>query len=186
MVSRPPADVTDVELVARMARGDRLALSALYERHSPKLRALALRILHDPMAADDVLHDVFLEAWRRSADYSAERGTVSVWLSLRLRSRAIDRRRLMPRSVPLASGDGLAGAESSSDPGRSVDHARLRAALTSMSEGERNVILLGYFEGLTSSEIALQVGISIGTVKSRTRNALIKLRRFFHTEGSRT
>ena len=168
-----------------MACGDRLALSALYERHAPKLRALALRILHDEMTADDVLHDVFIEAWRRSADYSAERGSVAVWLSLRLRSRAIDRRRAMPRAVPLPSGETAVGSEGMPDAGRSVDHARLREALSVMSEAERDVILLGYFEGLSSSEIALHSGISIGTVKSRTRNALIKLRRFFAAEGSR-
>jgi RNA polymerase sigma-70 factor (ECF subfamily) len=186
LVSRPPLDAADVELVARMARGDRLALSALYERHAPRLRALALRILHDEMAADDLLHDVFLEAWRRSADYAPERGSVSVWLSLRLRSRAIDRRRSTPRSIPLAVGDGAIEAQVTPDAGRSVDHARLRDALSSMSQAERDVILLGYFEGLSSSEIALHAGISIGTVKSRTRNALIKLRRFFAAEGSRS
>lgn len=185
MVSRPPIDAADVELVARMARGDRLALSDLYARHAPRLRALAIRILHDQMAADDLLHDVFLEAWRRSADYSPERGSVAVWLSLRLRSRAIDRRRSMPRSVPLAVGDGASGGEVMPDAGRSVDHARLRDALAAMSDAERNVILLGYFEGLSSSEIAVEAGISIGTVKSRTRTALIKLRRFFQAEGDR-
>ena len=185
LVSRLPVDAADVELVARMTRGDRLALSALYERHAPRLRALALRILHDEMAADDLLHDVFLEAWRRCADYSPERGSVSVWLSLRLRSRAIDRRRATPRAVPLPTVEAVAGNEVMPDAGRSVDHARLRDALSAMSEAERNVILLGYFEGLSSSEIALHSGISIGTVKSRTRNALIKLRRFFAAEGDR-
>jgi RNA polymerase sigma-70 factor (ECF subfamily) len=169
-----------------MARGDVQALSRLYERHAPKLRALALRILRDEMSADDVLHDVFLEAWRRSADYSPERGSVSAWLGLRLRSRAIDRLRQAPRSVPLAIAERVSGDTTSDDFGRTLDHARLRAALSSMSEEEQNVIHLGYFQGLTLAEIALQAGVPIGTVKSRTRNALSKLRRFFEGDRSRS
>jgi RNA polymerase sigma-70 factor (ECF subfamily) len=177
----------DVELVLRMARGDVQALSGLYERHAPKLRALALRILHDEMSADDVLHDVFLEAWRRSADYSPERGSVSAWLGLRLRSRAIDRLRQAPRSVPLAVAERVSGGDATSDDlGRTLDHARLRAALSSMSAAEQHVIVLGYFQGLTLAEIAVAAGVPIGTVKSRTRNALNKLRRFFDSDRSRS
>ena len=95
---------TDAELVGRMARGDRSALGALYGRHAGRLLGLLLKILGDRAESEDLLHDVFLEAWRRAGDYSAERGSVAAWLVLRARSRAIDRRRSVPRarSVPLS------------------------------------------------------------------------------------
>lgn len=184
----PPDPSSDVELVARMARGDRAALARLYERHAPRLCALARQILGDAGEAEDLLHDVFLEAWRRAADYSEARGSVSSWLSLRTRSRAIDRR----RSAPGKRNIGLADIhletigpppDSSRDPARSSDRDRLRQALLTMSDAEREVLLLGYFQGLSTSEIAERIGAPLGTVKSRTRAALIKLRVYFDSKG---
>jgi RNA polymerase sigma-70 factor (ECF subfamily) len=168
----------DAALVARMARGDRAALSALYTRHAPKLLALMLRILHDRAEAEDVLHDVFLEAWQKAATYSSERGTVGAWLTLRARSRALDRRRAAPRAraVPLEACGDDGPSDPSVDPMRIGDHRRLSQAFTVMTPDEREVIVLGYFEGLSSSEIADKVGAPVGTVKSRTRSALQKLR----------
>jgi RNA polymerase sigma-70 factor (ECF subfamily) len=179
--------ITDDALVERMSRGDRAALGLLYERHAPRLRGLALLILRDAGEADDVLHDVFIEAWRRSADYSAERGSVSAWLGLRTRSRAIDRVR--SRKVR-AEGDaeselGPQSTDPGADPVRILDHVRLHGLLATMSDAEQEVLLLGYFEGLSSSEIGERVGVPIGTVKSRTRSALAKLRAAFERrEGS--
>jgi RNA polymerase sigma-70 factor, ECF subfamily len=171
----------DAALVARMARGDRQALATLYERHAPRLLALAVRILGNRTEGEDLLHDVFVEAWRHAASYAPERGTVSTWLSLRTRSRAIDRRRAAPARNLAHFGD-LTHAEASdptADPARTSDHDKLRQALGCMSLEEQQVIVLGYFEGLTSSEIAERVGAPIGTVKSRTRAALAKLRGWF-------
>ncbi|HEY3494120.1 MAG TPA: sigma-70 family RNA polymerase sigma factor, partial [Polyangiaceae bacterium] len=178
-----PSSETDEELVARMSRADRAALATLYERHSPRLRAVALRILSDSNEVEDVVHDVFIEVWRRSADYSRERGSVSAWLGLRLRSRAIDRLRARrSRSETFDESFVHALADPSADAGRILEHGRLREALATMSEAERQVILLGYFAGLTSSEIGENVGLPVGTVKSRTRSALLKLRAFFDRE----
>jgi len=186
MGSPPQAD--DVTLVSRMARGDRAALAALYERHAPRLLALALRILGNRSEAEDLLHDVFVEAWRSAASYSPERGTVSTWLGLRTRSRAIDRRRAAPgRNV--THFDDLKVPEPSdpsADPARTSDHEKLRRALGCMSLEEQQVIVLGYFEGLSSSEIAERVGAPIGTVKSRTRTALAKLRNWFAAQAGET
>jgi RNA polymerase sigma-70 factor (ECF subfamily) len=178
-----PNTEADEALVERMSRGDRAALGLLYERHASRLRAVALFMLRDAGEADDVLHDVFLEAWRRSADYSHERGTVSAWLGLRTRSRAIDRIRARKlRAESDATTDpGSPPSDPSADPIRTLDHARLQGLLTTMSAAEQEVLVLGYFEGLTSSEIGERVGVPIGTVKSRTRSALEKLRRAFQT-----
>jgi len=169
---------SDAALVGRMARGDRPALSALYTRHAPRVLALAMQILHDRAEAEDVLHDVFLEAWQKAATYSEERGTVGAWLSLRARSRSIDRRRSAPhaRSVSLEALGADGPPDPSVDPARIQDHRRLGKAFAVMTTDEQQVIVLGYFEGLSSSEIAEQLGAPVGTVKSRTRSALQKLR----------
>jgi len=182
--SRVPGEA-DPLLVARMARGDRAALSVLYQRHAPRLLALSLRVLGDRAEAEDVLHDVFLEAWRNAASYSEERGTVSAWLALRTRSRSIDRRRSPGRSraVSLEGSGRPEPIDPLSDPTRTQDHGRLGLALSVMSDDEREVIVLGYFEGLSSSEMAERLGIPVGTVKSRTRSALSKLRTQLLPEG---
>jgi RNA polymerase sigma-70 factor (ECF subfamily) len=174
----PALERADADLVERMARGDRAALSALYARHAPRLLALALQILHDRPEAEDVLHDVFLEAWQKAATYSTDRGSVGAWLSLRARSRAIDRRRAAPRarSVSLEGAGIDQPSDPSVDPVRIQDHRRLGTAFAVMTADEQRVIELGYFEGLSSSEIAERIAVPIGTVKSRTRSALQKLR----------
>src|SRR5687767_7686778 len=137
-----PASETDEELVARMSRADRVALATLYERHAPRLRSVALRVLGDATEAEDVVHDVFIEVWRRSADYSPERGSVSAWLGLRLRSRAIDRlRQRRSRSETFDDASVLALSDPSADAGRILEHGRLREALSTMNEAERQVIL---------------------------------------------
>lgn len=168
----------DAALVARMARGERAALSALYSRYAAKLLAVMIQILRDRSEAEDVLHDVFLEAWQKAASYSAERGTVGAWLTLRARSRAIDRRRAAPRAraVPLEAFGADGPIDPSVDPARIRDHRRLSKVFTVMTPDEQEVIVLGYFEGLSSSEIAEKLGAPVGTVKSRTRSALQKLR----------
>lgn len=176
---------TDALVVARMARGDRAALALLYERHAGRLLALALHVLGNRAEAEDILHDVFLEAWRHAADYSEARGSVSAWLALRTRSRSIDRRRSPGRSraVPLEASAGAAVDDPPLEPGRIFDQGRLREALAVMSADEQEVIVLGYFEGLSSSEIAERLGKPIGTVKSRTRSALSKLRESLGTDA---
>jgi RNA polymerase sigma-70 factor, ECF subfamily len=173
----PPED-SDPVLVLRMARGDRAALAQLYTRHAPRLLALTVAILRDRGEAEDVLHDVFIEAWKSASMYAEARGTVVAWLSLRARSRAIDRRRTpaRARSISLEASGQPVAADPGLEPGRMGDHDRLARALSALSSEEQEVILLGYFEGLSSSEIAERIGKPIGTVKSRTRTALGKMR----------
>jgi RNA polymerase sigma-70 factor (ECF subfamily) len=139
---------------------------------------MLLKILGDRAEAQDLLHDVFLEAWRHAGEYSTERGTVSAWLVLRARSRAIDRRRSAPRtrSISLEGSDVPDRGDPAADPGRIHDQRRIGDIFSVMSADEREVILLGYFEGLSSTEIAERIGKPVGTVKSRTRSALEKLR----------
>jgi RNA polymerase sigma-70 factor (ECF subfamily) len=169
----------DAALVAALATGDREALARLYDGHSSLLLALGLRILGDRTAAEDVLHDVFLEAWHRAADFDPDRGSVRAWLVTRMRSRALDRRAAHVRQNRLAEdagregGDGAAGAVETSLP---IDGAKVRHQIATMPEELTTVLELAYFDGLSSSQIGLQLGIPVGTVKSRMARALSTLR----------
>ena len=183
----PGALSEDDELVARMAKGDRTALGSLYTRHAPRLLALVRQIVGDRAEAEDVLHDTFLEAWRRAGDYSRARGSVGAWLAVRARSRAIDRRRAPARRELLLTAAGFedktAAQTEPAEAMHALDQTRLHAALTVMAPEERQVLVLGYFAGLTSREIADEIRIPVGTVKSRVRSALIKLRAWFAAGG---
>ena len=155
-----------------MVRGDRSAVAELYARHVRALYSLAQAMLKSPQEAEDLIQDVFLEAWHRSADYSEARGTVRAWLLMRARSRALDRLK-SSGSQRLATVEVCPLEHVSTAPG---DQARLRHIVSQMPDVQREVLLLGYFEGLSSAEIAERLGIPTGTVKSRTRAALGALR----------
>jgi RNA polymerase sigma-70 factor, ECF subfamily len=176
----------DAELVQEMARGKTDALAKLYDLHAPVMLALAHRILGSKNDAEDLVHDVFLEAWRRAADYDAERGTVRAWLVLRTRSRAIDSKKSAKVSRTVSVGDTgwlerlLGGAE---DVSGSADRDLVRRTLRELPEDQRIVLLLGYFEGLSSSEIATRLATPIGTVKSRVAKGLSRLREALGPKG---
>jgi RNA polymerase sigma-70 factor (ECF subfamily) len=178
-----PLDSSDADaaIVARMARGDRAAVAELYELHAARLLALAQSLLRSAAEAEDLIHDVFLEAWRRAADYSAERGSVRTWLLLRTRSRCFDRLKSRRRATLTDAPE--AHAPVALAPAHDGDKSRLHQILSSIPEPQQEVILLGYFEGLSTTEIALRLGIPAGTVKSRTRAALISLRTVLGDEG---
>jgi RNA polymerase sigma-70 factor (ECF subfamily) len=165
---------SDGELVRRLAEGDRQALAELYDRHASTVVGVAVRILKSRREAEDVAHDVFLEAWRRAGSYEPSRASVRGWLLLVTRSRALDRKKSagFSRGVPLDAEpeDDTVSAEIDVDRGRAV------RALAALSPEQQEVIRLGYFEGLSSSEMATELGVPIGTVKSRVRSALATLR----------
>jgi RNA polymerase sigma-70 factor (ECF subfamily) len=175
-----PADAAeDAALVAAVTRGDKQALAALYDRHCGLLLALGLRVLGDRTLAEDVLHDCFLEAWHHAADFEPQRGTVRAWLVTRMRSRALDRRASIMRQRRLAEevkreGGGEPVAAAAVPVER--ERERVRMQIAGLSPELAVVIELGYFDGLSSSEIASHLGIPIGTVKSRTARALGLLR----------
>ncbi|HTR49679.1 MAG TPA: sigma-70 family RNA polymerase sigma factor [Kofleriaceae bacterium] len=167
-------DADDAALVQAMAAGDRDALARLYERHSPILLGLAMRIVRERREAEDLLHDVFLEAWRAAKDFDPNRGRVRTWLAIRMRSRALDHQ----KSARVARNAGDAALEAVVDDRvqTTPDHARVRAALDTLGADQRRVLELAYFDGLSCSEIAARIAIPVGTVKSRLAAALTKLR----------
>lgn len=166
----------DIAVLRRLAAGEQAALGVLYDRHAGVMLALGMRIVGVRREAEDLVHDVFLEVWRHAGDYQAERGSVKTWLLLRMRSRCLDKVRShgFSRSMPLEKEPVRSGAAERHE--RRLDGARARALLEQLPQGQREVLELGYFEGLTFSEIAVQLDIPIGTVKSRVSAAMTKLR----------
>ena len=168
----------DYTLVRRMADGDAAALGELYDRYGSLLFSVGVRILTDRHAAEDLVQDVFLEAWRKAGEYDPNRASVRTWLILRARSRALDRVVSAParRTVsmedvtipePHAPSAGLDGK---------VDADRVQGALYDLSFEQRQVLELTFFQGLSSGDIARQVGVPVGTVKSRLRAGLAGMR----------
>ncbi len=177
MAGDPAEDAElDAALVARMAAGDRAAMSELYARHASLLLGLALRIVRDRREAEDLLHDVFLEAWRAAKAFDPKRGRVRTWLAIRMRSRALD----LQKSARVSRNAGDAGldvlVDEARDPASGPDHARVRTALAELGPDQRRVLELAYFEGLSCTEIAEKISIPVGTVKSRLAAGLDRLR----------
>ena len=177
-VSTPESRAEDAALVARIASGDQKAVGLLYDRYSSILLAVGVRVLGARREAEDLLHDVFLEVWRRAADYNPDRGSVRVWLCMRMRSRALDRIRSAGRAPNVSTEEAKIpeAVHPGEDPSVTADRAVVRRALGALPEEQRVVLLLGYFEGLSSSEIAEKLDLPIGTVKSRVAAGLKKLR----------
>lgn len=170
----------------QVAGGDGAALGKVYDRHGPLLLAVGQRILGSRNEAEDVLHDVLLEVWRKAADYNRARGTVRSWLAMRMRCRCLDRQRSAASSKSSVLGSTGARRRQSAtkdDPSRAPDLKLAREMLRSLSDKHRTVLELSFFEGLTSSEIAARIGAPIGTVKSRTAAGLAKLRDAMQTSA---
>lgn len=171
----------DRELMVRVRAGEETALAALFDRFAGTLNALALRVLHDTADAEEVVQEVFLHAWNRAATYAPARSSVSTWLVLVTRSRAIDR--LRSRQVSDRTHDQVRHQTplyESPRASRNVQEMdrrrRIRAALAELPAEQRQVVELAYYGGMTQSEIAHSTGVPLGTVKTRTLLALKKLR----------
>ena len=171
---------SDVELLNAIARGDEEALATLYDRYRVILFSLILRILHSRPEAEDVLQEALLQVWQKAKDYDESRGRPFTWLVTVSRSRAIDRLRSLAARERMAIG---AASEAQEELGDAVTDAILsergkivRESLSELSDDQQQVLLLAYFDGFTQSEIAKRLGLPLGTVKTRMRSGMIKLR----------
>ena len=163
-----------------MARGSEQAIAALYDRYRLILFGLILRILHSQPEAEDVLQEVFLQVWRRASDFDETRGRPFTWLVTLARSRAIDRLRSLAssdRTVTEAARNATDSISDASDDALKSEQGEIvRRALSELPEEQRRTLVLAYFEGLTQTEIAARLGSPLGTVKTRMRSGMIRLR----------
>jgi RNA polymerase sigma-70 factor (ECF subfamily) len=165
-------------LVSAIRSGDEQAMAQLYERYSPIVYSVALRVLGDTGAAEDILQDVFIQLWRRPDSFDASRGSLPAWLAVITRNRAIDSlRKRRPETdiadVIVSVQPDLAGAEWS----RALE--KIRGVLGSMPPPQRSALEMAYFEGLSHTEIAERTGEPLGTIKTRIRSGLLTLRKVF-------
>ncbi|MBX3031950.1 MAG: sigma-70 family RNA polymerase sigma factor [Chloroflexi bacterium] len=191
------AVVPDIELMAAVVRGDTAAFAALHDRHADTVYRAAYRRLGDRRLTDDVVQDVWVTCWDRAELFDPTAGTLPAWLTTIARNRAVDRLRALgrrPDALPLSAvfatddrsgedwmpGQVLVSGGTATDPALVVDELALRdlmhQALGGLPADERTALELAYYGGLSQSEVASQLGIPLGTVKTRTRRALQRLR----------
>jgi RNA polymerase sigma-70 factor (ECF subfamily) len=168
-------------LIHSLAAGDQQAMNALYDATNRLVYGLTLRILSDPAVAEEVLLDVYMQVWRQASSYDEGRGGPLAWLTTMARSRAIDRlrsgrqRQQREESLELA-GDQSSPANIEEEVAASEMSRKVRGALELLSPEQREVIELAYYGGMSHSEIAAKLGQPLGTVKTRTRLGMMKLR----------
>ncbi|MEP6767718.1 MAG: sigma-70 family RNA polymerase sigma factor [Acidobacteriota bacterium] len=180
-----PADADRV-LIARIEGRDADALAALYDRHSARLMGLCQRVLGDTGEAEEVLQEVFLWVWRSASTFDPSRGSGLAWLLVGTRSRAIDRVRTRRpaaraglRTVETVP-DTPSGEDVEADSASRQWESLCRAAIAELPEDQRRALELAYFDGLTQQEISERTGTPLGTVKTRVRLGLMKLRDRIH------
>jgi len=170
----------DAMLVSAIRSGDEQAMAQLYERYSGIVYSVALRILGDTGAAEDILQEVFMQLWRSPDMFEATRGTLPGWLAVVTRNRAIDSlRKRRPETeitdVIVSIEPDLAGAAQST---RALE--KIRSALGGMPAPQRSALEMAFFDGLTHTEIAEKTGEPLGTIKTRIRAGLLTLRKAFN------
>ncbi|MFL5546071.1 MAG: sigma-70 family RNA polymerase sigma factor [Gemmatimonadales bacterium] len=188
----------DRDLLLRAADGDQQAIAALYDRYGEVLYAVAYRVARQRADAEDAVVEAFTQAWRDAARFEASRGSVAGWLTMIARSRALDivrarnRRERITTSASAREAEGtLAMGSSPANPADSFDSTerkrRVQAALQMLSPPQRQAIELAFFEGLSQSEIAQRLEEPLGTIKTRVRLGMQKLREslrpFFFERG---
>jgi RNA polymerase sigma-70 factor (ECF subfamily) len=206
MAERRAGDPEDAVLVRALAAGSEDALAALYDRHADGIHAVALRLTSDRQLAEEVVQETFLALWNRAELFDPALASLATWLRSIARNRTVDRLRALGRRPTLVSfggrGDGgdddpgldrlgpdvvvLGGAAPDLDPVVAAEassvRAAIKAALATMPDVERTVIVLAYREGLTQQEIAERLDWPLGTVKTRTRRALARLRELLEAD----
>jgi len=169
----------DVALIARLRAGDDTAMADMYDRYSGIVYGVALRVLGDTTAAEDVLQEVFLQLWRNPRAFNAERGCLAPWLAVIARNRAIDLLRKRPpadaiEDLPIVTRVDL---EQAADQRRAIE--KVRTVMAQLPAEQRKALEMAFFSGMTHTEIASQTGEPLGTVKTRIRAALIAVRKAF-------
>ena len=180
IVNSPPLSTEDDgTLLALVQRGDEYAMASLFDRYSKIVYSVALRVLRDPAAAEDVLQEVFMQIWRNPGGFVATRGSLGGWLAVVSRNRSIDALR---RKRPTETVDDMAIASNynlANEAERNNMMEKARVVIHQLPMEQRKTLEMAFFDGLTHSEIAEMTGDPLGTVKTRIRSALLTLRKAF-------
>ena len=171
------AAISDLALVTAIRSGDQGAMAALYDRYSPIVYSVALRVLKETAAAEDVLQDIFMQLWRNPGAFDASRGNMAAWLAVIARHRAIDALRRRKPEDDFENVVVSVEPDLVSDADRSRAMAKVREAFGAMAAPQRSALEMAYFEGLTHAEIAEKTGEPLGTIKTRIRTGLLSLRK---------
>jgi RNA polymerase sigma-70 factor, ECF subfamily len=178
--SRGGREPGDLELaIGAVARGDQSAFAAVYDRVAPAVLGTVRRVLRDPAQSEEVMQEVLLEVWRTAARFDPERGSATAWVMTLAHRRAVDR----VRSQQRASGRELLAARATVDYDEvteavevHLEHERVRRCLATLTDLQREAVTLAYYHGYTYAEVAALLGVAVGTVKTRMRDGLIRLR----------
>jgi RNA polymerase sigma-70 factor (ECF subfamily) len=187
-MSEPRVSVSAADLLARISRGDREAFGEFYDAYSSLAFGLIRRILRDREAAEEVLQEVFWQIWRDAATFDPRRGGPEAWLVMRAKTRAIDRLRSVrrrDRTFVAPVDESVATRDDGPAENPAVvaeDRELVQTALAQLPEPQRRVIEMAFFEGLTQSEIAIRLREPLGTVKTRARLGLERLRSLLRGE----
>jgi RNA polymerase sigma-70 factor (ECF subfamily) len=184
---------SDEELIDQIAAARPQAVHLLYRRHGGLVYSIALNILKDPSSAEEVTQDVFLRVWEKAATYRAEKARVVTWVMRIARNQSIDalRRRSSRKAGEQGTWDDLSRLPDAAalDPGESAAitsrREEVRAALLDLPEDQRQALALAFFQGLTHQQVAERLGEPLGTVKTRIRDGMRKLRLALEKGGER-
>ena len=177
--TQAPNQKDDAALIARMRAGDQTAMADLYDRYSGVVYGVALRVLANTTAAEDVVQEVFLQLWRNPQAFDADRGRLAPWLAVIARNRAIDHLRKRPLEDDIDELPISTGVDLEDEAARKLAIERVRGVLTQLPQDQRKALEMAFFEGMTHSEIAGKTGEPLGTVKTRIRTGLLALRKAF-------
>jgi RNA polymerase sigma-70 factor, ECF subfamily len=176
--ARVDPDLT--QLIASVAEGDQGSFASLYDTLSPTVYGVVRRVLRDPSQAEEVSQEVFVEIWRLAARFDPERGSVRTWAVTIAHRRAVDRVRSeqshRDRQLNVGSAAADAPASPEDDAIDTDDRQRAKAAMATLPAAQRQALELAFYDGLTHVQIAEHLGVALGTVKTRIRDGLIRLR----------
>lgn len=177
----PAVSATNDELLAAVARGDQSAFGSLYDAMAPRVLGLVRRLLRDHSQSEEVTQEIFLEVWQTATRYDAARGGASTWIMTMAHRRAVDRVRASQASRNRDTKIGIRDYDAAYDDVSEtvhirVEHERVEKAMLRLTELQRQAVSLAYYGGLSHSEVAEMLSVPIGTVKTRLRDGMIRLR----------
>lgn len=175
--TQAPNNPEEAALIERIRSGDETAMEDMYDRYSGIVYGVALRVLGDTSAAEDVLQEVFLQLWRNPQSFDANRGKLPAWLAVIARNRAIDHLRKRPPEEDLSGVSVSTGLNLESEAAQRLAVEKIRAVFSRLPLDQRRALEMAFFEGMTHTEIASKTGEPLGTIKTRIRAGLLTVRK---------